>query len=394
MRHQVLKLIFVFCALMGLSPCRSVNTDVSDPSGLDREIAAVFENLKMTGLGIAVVKGDSIVCQKSLGYRVIPDSNNKGDLLQNDDLFSIASVSKTFIATTILRLVEERKCGLNDDAQKYLNFNLRNPAFPSTPITLKQLLTHTSGLNDDYGWWNIDYINPEIDKDYYKRYSDYRPGTHYQYCNLNYTILGAVIENITKERFDKVVDKYIMAPLGLKGGFNQNVLDSTKFVNLYTRDKDTGEIGLNNYTYKRYSILNPENYRLGKNLSLEYPAAGMKISSGDLARYMMMHMNWGQYEGKRIISKKSEKSMQRNYVGSGNYGLSYRQYRDLVDGKVLHGQTGGGGGIKTCMIFNPEDRYGFVILSAGADSGYIDGYGDIHKPLIKILYNHLIKDAD
>ena len=131
MRHQVLKLIFVFCALMGLSPCRSVNTDVSDPSGLDREIAAVFENLKMTGLGIAVVKGDSIVCQKSLGYRVIPDSNNKGDLLQNDDLFSIASVSKTFIATTILRLVEERKCGLNDDAQKYLNFNLRNPAFPS-----------------------------------------------------------------------------------------------------------------------------------------------------------------------------------------------------------------------------------------------------------------------
>jgi len=108
MRHQVLKLIFVFCALMGLSPCRSVNTDVSDPSGLDREIAAVFENLKMTGLGIAVVKGDSIVCQKSLGYRVIPDSNNKGDLLQNDDLFSIASVSKTFIATTILRLVEER----------------------------------------------------------------------------------------------------------------------------------------------------------------------------------------------------------------------------------------------------------------------------------------------
>ena len=269
MRHQVLKLIFVFCALMGLSPCRSVNTDVSDPSGLDREIAAVFENLKMTGLGIAVVKGDSIVCQKSLGYRVIPDSNNKGDLLQNDDLFSIASVSKTFIATTILRLVEERKCGLNDDAQKYLNFNLRNPAFPSTPITLKQLLTHTSGLNDDYGWWNIDYINPEIDKDYYKRYSDYRPGTHYQYCNLNYTILGAVIENITKERFDKVVDKYIMAPLGLKGGFNQNVLDSTKFVNLYTRDKDTGEIGLNNYTYKRYSILNPENYILGKNLSHE-----------------------------------------------------------------------------------------------------------------------------
>ena len=46
MRHQVLKLIFVFCALMGLSPCRSVNTDVSDPSGLDREIAAVFRESK------------------------------------------------------------------------------------------------------------------------------------------------------------------------------------------------------------------------------------------------------------------------------------------------------------------------------------------------------------
>ena len=63
----------------------------------------------MTGLGIAVVKGDSIVCQKSLGYRVIPDSNNKGDLLQNDDLFSIASVSKDLYSDNDIKIGRRTK---------------------------------------------------------------------------------------------------------------------------------------------------------------------------------------------------------------------------------------------------------------------------------------------
>ena len=363
------------------------------PAGLEEEIQKVFDDRKMTGLAVAVVSGDSIIYQKAMGYRVPPEEGVTPDTLQEDDLFALASVSKTFIATAIMRLVDEKKLKLDEDAQKYLGFRLRNPNSPDKKITIKHLLTHTSGITDSHGWWNIDYINPSKDKEYSKSYTDNVPGRHYEYCNLNYTLLAGVIEGVTGKRFDSVVDEFIMEPLGLGGSFNSNKLDKAKFVDYYYYDESKKKRMINDYFYRQYPQLEPAKYVLGENLSLEYPAAGMKITAADLARYMMMHMNYGQLGGTRVISKKSEQQMQKNYVGSSNYGLSYRQYEGLVPGAVLHGQTGGGGGVKTCMIFDPEKKIGFVVLSAGATSAEIDGYGDIHKPLIKALYKYLFADG-
>ncbi len=386
-------LLLVLVAL-SLGPLATCIFGQGSSPGLDKEIQKVFDDRDMSGLAIAVVSNDSIIYRKTLGYRILEGNGKTADVLNEDDLFALASVSKTFIATTIMRLVDDKKLKLDDDAQKYLGFRLRNPNSPSKKITVKHLLTHTSGITDSHGWWNIEYINPEQDKEYFKSYTKHEPGKHYEYCNLNYTLLGGVIEGVTGKRFDEVVDEIIMRPLGLGGSFNTNKLDKSKFVDYYYYDKSKKKREVNDYFYRTYEQLEPANYVLGKNLSLEYPAAGMKITSGDLAKYMMMHMNDGQLGDTRVISKKSELQMQKNYVGSSNYGLSYRQYKGLIPDAVLHGQTGGGGGVKTCMIFDRDRKIGFVILSAGADSDYIDGYGDIHKPLIKILYKYLFADGE
>lgn len=393
MKISVKILLVSFLAVCGILFAVSMPRKSRNRS-LESEIQTVFEDTGMTGLSIAVVKDDSVIYRKVMGYRTIPQDGKKGDLLKYDDLFDIMSVSKTFVATAIMRLVEEKKMKLNDPADKYLAFPLRNPRYPEVPITVKQLLTHTSGLNENHCWWILDSINPNKSKDYALGYSDTYPGEKYDYVNTNYTVLGAVIEGAANKRFSTVIDDIIMKPLGLKGSFNQNVLDKDKFVGLYYKSDKTGKVENNDYVYHQLAPLRPENYVLGETVWLEYPAVGMKITADDLARYMRMHMNWGELDGHRIISKKSEKLIQKNYVGENNYGLSYRQYRDLVSGKVLHGQTGGGAGIKTCMIFDPDEKYGFVILSSGAESKYRDGYGDIHKPLIKALYRHLIANGD
>lgn len=363
-------------------------------AALEREIQRIYDDVGMTGLSIAVVKGDSIIYRNIKGYRVLPQDGKPGERLKGDDLFDIMSVSKTFVATAIMHLVEQKKMKLDDPADKYLDFKLRNPRYPDVPITVKQLLTHTSSLNEDHCWWILDSINPNKSKNYGLGYSPVIPGTEYDYVNTNYTVLGAVIEGAAKKRFSTVIDDIIMKPLGLKGSFNQNALDKDKFVGLYYLSDETGKIENNDYVYHQLWPLRPENYVLGETVWLEYPAVGMKITADELAKYMRMHMNWGKLDGKRIISKKSEQLMQKNYVGKNNYGLAYRQYRDLVDGSVLHGQTGGGAGIKTCMIFDPEGKYGFVILSSGATVRDRDGYSQIHKPLIKALYKHLIENGD
>ena len=388
MKRTIKATFALLAVVISLTIWASVNSYARNDAGLEEEIERVFKERKITAMSIAVVSDDSIIYSKSMGYRVLPDGTNPGIPVKDDDLYCLASVSKTFIATAIMRLMQDKKLKLNDDAAKYIGFQLRNPKFPSTPITIKQLLTHTSGINDSYSWWCMDSINPGKTPNYFRCYSDTRD---YKYCNLNYTLLSAVIEGATGRTLDTVVDSLILKPLDIKGGFNTILLDENRIVTPYYHEK--GKTKINDYVIKRYNVLLPGKYKLLNSLNIVYSPAGMKISAPDLARFMMMHMNYGTLDGKRVLTSRSEREMQRNYVGDSNYGLSFRQYTDLVPGKTLHGQTGGIPGVKTCMIFDPTTRTGYVIVTAGADSDYIDGYGDIHKPLIKSLHKHLLENA-
>lgn len=388
MKETVRCLIRVLTAFLSLIMYVSNISYGQERMSLEQEIEKVFRDHNMTAMSIAVVSDDSVIYCKSMGYRVLPDVRQSGDHIDENDMYCLASVSKTFLATTIMNLVDNRKLKLDDDAGKYLDFYLRNPKFPAIPITVRQLLTHTSGINDSYSWWCMDSINPEKTPNYFKCYSDTRG---YNYCNLNYTLLGAIIEGVTQRPLDTVIDSLIMKPLDIEGGFNTILLEDTRIVRPYYREN--GNLKINDYVIKRYNALLPEHYKLQHSLNIVYPPAGMKISASDLARFMMMHMNYGILNDKRIISKRSELEMQRNYVGENNYGLSFRSYTDIIPGTTFFGQTGGIPGVKTCMIFDPTSRTGYVIVTAGADTDFIDGYGDIHKPLIKHLYVNLVENT-
>lgn len=177
------------------------------------------------------------------------------------------------------------------------------------------------------------------------------------------------------------------------GSFNCNRLDSTKFVTVYHYNEDDSEFEKSKVPYKSYKKYLVDDYRLGDTTGFLYPAAGMKTSAYELSKYMMMHMHNGRYKDRQILSPESEKEMRKINPGTVNYGLSFREYRGLISDEVLSGQTGGGTlGEKTAMIFHPEGKYGFVIITNGSRSRYIDGYEDIHKRLIPILYKYLLSD--
>ena len=352
-------------------------------------IEGIFNKLDMTGLGVAVVMNDSIIYQHSFGYREIPSETNSGMKLKDDDIFRIASISKTFLATVILQLEEEGRLKLADRADKYLHFPLVNPHYPEVPISIFHLLTHTSSLNDSQSRWDLEKIdlssksyNPEC-------YSIERPGEYYQYCNLNYNLIGAIIENITGNNISDEVKIRILLPLNIRGSFDTEELDKNKLVKLY-RYKST----INGYkeetsAYKPFKNLST--YRLGRDTGGYFnPAGGLKMSVGDLATYMMMHMHNGEIDGIRLISEKDENRMRNNYVGLHNYGLSYRQYKDIIDNYIFYGQTGGAFGLRSAMIFEPQNKIGFIIISSGSKSKYIDGYIDIHRPIIKRICSDLL----
>lgn len=266
----------------------------------EQDLRAIMKQLDMVGLSVAVVKKGEIIYANSFGLKDI-ESNTP---LSNDNIFRIASISKSFSATSVMQLMEAKKLSLDDDFSDLIGIKIRNPKYPNTVITLRMVMSHTSSINDSQGYFNLDVINPQKNNDWAKCYNDYEPGKGYQYCNLNYNMVGTVIEKISGERFDQYVKHHILDPLKLYGGYCVDSLDNSRFTTLYAYDSGTKTYTASPSAYdpRREEI---KNYVMGYSTPIFSPTGGMKISATDLTKYMIMHMNGGNYKGVKIITKKA-----------------------------------------------------------------------------------------
>jgi CubicO group peptidase (beta-lactamase class C family) len=352
----------------------------------ESDFKAVMEKYSAIGASVAVVKEGKIIYSHSFGLK---DLENK-KLLTDQDIFRIASISKSFSATSIMQLVEAGKISVDDDFGDLVGFKIRNPKFPDQKITLKMALSHTSGLNDSQGYLNLDVINPDKNPDWAKCYNDYAPGTKFDYCNLNFNLIGTIIEKKSGERFDNYVKKHVLKPLGLYAGYCVDSLDSTRFVNLYEYHADTKIYTPSPTAYapRRTEIAN---YIMGYTTPIFSPTGGMKISATDLAKYMIMHMNYGMANGVKIISKKSAKKMQTALSDDEGYGFAIRTADNLIPGVKLKGHTGSAYGLYSTMFFNPKEKFGFVIITNGINATYSDGFPDFSRAAINSLYQSFIK---
>ena len=355
----------------------------------EARIDSIMKSYNMVGLSAAVVKKGKVIYTHSFGVKNIATQIP----LSNNDLFRIASISKSFSATSIMQLVEAKKLSLDDDVSKLIGFTIRNPKFPGKVITLKMLLSHTSSLNDALGYFTLDVINPNKNPDYAKCYNNYAPGAGYEYCNLNFNLVGTIIEKVSGERFDKYVKHHILDPLGLYGGYEVGALDSSRFVTLYEYDSSTQKFTVDSGAYNpRRTEIN--NYTMGYSTPIFSPAGGMKISVTDLTKYMMMHMNLGKYKGVKIISKKSARAMQTKVSDGdieGSYGLAILITDKLIPGILIKGHTGSAYGLYSMMFFQPHKKLGIIAITNGMNAVYDSGYNPVMQSIVNVLYKEVVK---
>jgi CubicO group peptidase (beta-lactamase class C family) len=251
------------------------------------------------------------------------------------------------------------------------------------------VLSHRSSINDSQGYFNLDVINPAKNPNWAKCYTSKQPGTDYLYCNLNFNMVGAVIERITGQRYDSYVNQHIIKPLNLYGGYCIDSLDAQRFVPLYEYEKNGFKVSPAAYAPRREEL---STYQLGYSTPILSPTGGMKISAADLAKYMMMHMNYGKVNGVKIMSKKSAKQMQTPLNDQKSYGLAIRTTEKLIDGKVLKGHTGSAYGLYSAMFFEPKEKFGIVVITNGTNPKEEDGFLAIIKGTVNILYRNLITE--
>ena len=348
---------------------------------LDKRIKLFEEDMEAfraqadnVGMSVVFIKDGEIVYVKHWGLKridseeILPDGTVKrtGPAMDDETMMRVASISKTFTATGLMQLIEKGAINLRMDVSDLLGYSVRNPKFPDTVITLEMLMSHTSSLNGSGG------------------YNDYEPGNGYQYCDYNYTLCGRILERYSGERFDEYINKHILAPLGLHGGFNVDSVDREKFASLYQWEGEKYVCQDEDAYAPRGEKL--DGYKLGEDTYLFSPASGLKMSALDLAKYVQMHMNYGvSADGVRIIPEELSKDMQvpRSFVGDEHYGVGLLRNATYAEGIDLVGHLGGAWGMRGMIFFNPEERYGFVELSNGAHDTLNEDANMMHNETIR-----------
>lgn len=242
-----------------------------------------------------------------------------GRQLTIDDPVRIASISKVVVALGVMRFVEQGRLDLDEDVSVKLGWSLRNPKFPGTPITLRLLLSHRSSLKDD-----IDYVIPlggelRAELGNSKAFdAEHVPGTFFRYSNLNFPVIAAVMERATGERFDRLIDRLVLEPLGLDACFNWSTCSNSAIGRAVVLYDDDGSILRDSLGGSKPACLvvpkvdgscDLGRYVLGSNGALFSPQGGLRISASDLAVVGQLLLNTGRHRGQVFLSETSIAAM-------------------------------------------------------------------------------------
>jgi len=320
---------------------------------IDALIDAYARMYKFNGSAL-VAKNGIILINKGYGYR------NAADKIVNNEqtIFQLGSITKQFTSAVILKLQEEKKLSVSDKLSKYF------PGYPKgDSVTIEQLLTHTSGI---YSYTNDpNFMANEVTKPanremmmalFRDKPFDFSPGTGWNYSNSGYSLLGYIIEAVTKKPYEQAVRKYIFTPLGMThSGFD--------FTHLKNKEKATGYFELNDKETVPAPIVDS---------TVSYSAGAIYSTTGDL--YL-----WHKALQKNIILSKVQQDKAYTPV-KNKYGYGWGI--DSIEGKRKVSHSGGIHGFTTNISRIPEDDICIVLLSNASNTAL----GEITKNIYAILY--------
>jgi CubicO group peptidase (beta-lactamase class C family) len=398
---------------------------------LDAALEAIVNSpaQPLSSLSVLAVQAGKTVYHKQFGAKWIdvsnPSNNKPADAAT---MYRIASISKLVTTLGVMKLVEAGKLNLDEDVSKYLGYTLRNPHFADTPITLRQMLSHTSSLRDDGGYyWEAslklglrDVLLPG-GVGYGKGAMwarNAKPGVYFQYANLPWGVIGSVMESVTGERFDRLMRRLVLDPMALPGGFHPADLSDADLANVATLYRKRTEVNgkevwnssgpwipqVDDHSKQRPAPRALPDYKIGTNGTLFGPQGNCRLSAVGLAEIMLMLMNDGVHRGKVILKPATVAEMLREQwrhngkgekvAGGSNgdpngeadfgsarrlmnaWGLGNQHFLDITGagngdrlvragGYRAYGHLGDAWGLKSAMVFNPFSRDGMIYLIGG-----------------------------
>lgn len=379
-------------------------------TALDAELTAVAQapECQLSSLSVLAIRDGKVAYEFQAGQRFIGIDGGPSKAANERTLYRMASISKMMTTIGVMRLVEEGKLALDSDAGSYLGHALRNPHFPDQPITLRTLLSHTSTLRDDLGYSfpaakslkSLLLPDGELYGNGMMWAPTAPPGKYFTYSNLNWAVIGTIMERVTGERFDRLMKRLLLDPMGLHGGYNPSefsVDDLSNLATLYRKRTTDTEIwdpaGPWIPQVDDYSGRPParpagiDTYVIGTNATPFSPTGGMRMSARDMGKVMLMLMNEGKHEGRQILRPDTLATMFSrqwafdgsngntdkglfNYWGLGNQHFPDQPGMQLVEGGgfAAVGHLGEAYGLMSVFAADLVNKNGMVVLVGGVSS--------------------------
>ncbi|MCL2167614.1 MAG: beta-lactamase family protein [Lentimicrobiaceae bacterium] len=307
---------------------------------LTMELEHLCENLNGS---VLLAFGNELFYRKDVGYKRLANTKPENNI-DAETLFELASMSKQFTAAAILKLYEEKRLDLHDDVTLFL------PHFPYKNITLKHLLTHTSGLPEYMDFPEKDFnqkeplSNTQLES-YLERVKPkilFQPGTKYKYINTNYALLALIVEKITQESFEQYVRKEIFKPAGLQFTcFTTELNTKTNYAKGHLSDRSERPFHFQN------GVIGDK---------------GAYATVDDIYRWVKAYLIDYQVLPKSVVEQASQP---QNKILKGEppeyYGYGLRIEEGINGYLIYHG--GLWRGFQNNMVYRPADGYIFIVLS-------------------------------
>jgi CubicO group peptidase (beta-lactamase class C family) len=365
---------------------------------LDIQLQDIANEYDIAGMSVAVIKEGQIVYNQGFG---MADFGQNLPVTDSTD-YRIASVSKMVTAVGFMQLYEQGLVSLDANISNILGYQVKNPHFPAIPITPRMLLSHTSTIVDGNTYNNFlaDTYNelppPDMEEllnnngSYYSNsnFLNKQPGTYFQYSNLNYGIIGTLIEKISGVRFDEYMRMHVLEPMGIYTGFNvYNLPDISNLAVLYRKQNGNWVPQADNYGGNPPTSPDYSGYTIGSNGLLFAPQGGLRISAPNIAKMAIM-LTDGTYNCVPILHDSTAqrmKTVQWTYNGTnGNnyyglfrsWGLGLQRTTNTNNADIvcpayrMWGHAGEAYGLVSDVYFNDTLQTGVVFITNGCGVGY------------------------
>ena len=352
-KHMSIFLILVFILIPSIqakSMTESESIDLNEAEKFtDEFFAKNMDKYHVPGAAIAFVKDGEVAFMKGYGYA---DAENKKSVDPEKTVFGIASVSKLLTATAVMQQYEEGNIDLDKDVNEYLKSFKIEETFKK-PITMKSLLTHTSGFNQSsIGIGNRNPLQIKKLEDYLKTAMPqrvYETNRFFSYSNQGMSLAGHLVELTSGKSFENYMDERIFSTLNMENSsFKQPITENMALNKAVSYGYWTQKQSLFRTKDMYYQIL---------------PAGGCYTTVSDMSKFIIANLNEGEYKGTQLLKKTTMEEMHKQQFthNAKMPGQAYGFWESFENNQRGLFHTGTSDGYASLLYIMPKKNIGFII---------------------------------